>query len=478
MDKEDAKLCFQRHATSKITSDEDLFKISAYGFRGEAMPSIASVSRMELDTATKNAPEGTRVIIEGGTLKNITASAPTSGTIVKVNDLFFNTPARKKFQKSIPTEFNKIMEVIYNLAIVNHNISFELIHDNKTILKSPARENKLLKIADIYGDSLSKEMYEFNYKDEFINIYGYISRPALTRSNRTMQKIFVNNRAVKDISISFSINNSYKNILPHQRHAIVFLFIDVPPAFIDVNVHPSKDEVKFQDESFVNGMVSRTLKKAVEEMLIKPALENIEDDQIEKIKEIKTQSPVAQSILKFYEHSANSTSYTPIRQNILNKDRDIIYSVSTEQKIVKEELPNQLRMDIRWDKMQIFQDLYVILPVGNELWIIDQHAAHERILYEKFKNNVNEQKKISQELLFPITIDINKQQANLLTELIPYLENLGIIIEDFGNDSIIIRSIPVLLKKVRAEHIHQQREVLKKNITSWIMKTYKRKSRI
>ena len=188
-------------------------------------------------------------------------------------------------------------------------------------------------------------------------------------------------------------------------------------------------------------------------MLIKPALENIEEDKKEKIKEIKTQSPVAQSILKFYEHSANSTSYTPIRQNILNKDRDIIYSVSTEQKIVKEELPNQLRMDIRWDKMQIFQDLYVILPVGNELWIIDQHAAHERILYEKFKNNVNEQKKISQELLFPITIDINKQQANLLTELIPYLENLGIIIEDFGNDSIIIRSIPVFIKESKIKYI-------------------------
>jgi len=489
MDAEDAELCFKRHATSKIKTDQDLFEISNYGFRGEALASISSISHVELSTSEHGAKEGRTITLEAGQVKSNKSSSPINGTRIKIDNIFYNTPARKKFQKTVTTEFNHILQVINNQAIISHDVSFELIHDNKSVFKLSAVADRLDRIIDIYGPTM---------KDQLIKTkYGYTSKPTLTRSNRNMQKIYVNDRIVHDKTISYAIYNVYKDLLPKGRHPITFLLLTVPHEFVDINVHPTKDEIKFKEETVIYNMVTGTLKDA-----LRTKLDELEREKFKVVRPEVYGDKVQQSILKYhnsaptvstgfvrpaagavgsygkssstlgsgmpepYEKSGSDSGVgigvpesqeqsgsasgvglgVPESHGKSGKNESLGSEIPESSSNSMEDVSGFVRSNPASIPYVVYNNLYISCILKGELCIIDQHTAHERVLYERFKANLHTQDKLSQELLFGETINLLPTQVKLFTKIIAQLEEVGFRIDEFGENDFVVRSIPSFIK--------------------------------
>lgn len=429
MDKEDAVMAFNRHATSKIQDEDDLYRINTLGFRGEALASIASVSDVLLKTSQGEI--GTEVHIKGGKVVSVVDDYARLGTSIEVTQLFYNTPARLKHLKSLYTELASITEYINKIALSNPNIRFTLINNGNTILKTDGSGNLLKTISSIYGMDVTRKMLEIKGNDDDYEIIGYISLPEVQRSNRNHMITLVNGRVVRNMDLNRVINDSYHSFKPDNRYPIIVLSIEVDPSLIDVNIHPTKMDIKFSKMDELLTLVERLIKEKLKKQILIPEVDNfvyndfkesiIENNKIEEVK-IKEKP-------KYEELTLD-----------LNR-------VSEQQpKYIKEELEETKRLPEIYP-VGLVHGTYIICQNEEGMYLIDQHAAKERINYELFKDKLNNPTNESIPMLLPETIEFTNNEYIVLKENFDFLNNMGFEIDDFGINSIVIKSHPIWLTK-------------------------------
>ena len=423
MDEEDSLMAFQRHATSKIIDESDLYRISTLGFRGEALPSIASVSNVTLKTCSKNI--GTIVNISGGKVLSVTKGDARIGTIIEIKNLFYNTPARLKHIKSLYSELANITEYMNKIAFSHPNIKFTLINNDNKILETDGRGDLLKTIKDIYGLEVAKKMYKVNSNLDDYEIEGYISYPSVNRSNKNHMITIVNGRVVKNYDLNRTINDSYHSYKPDNRYPIVVLNINVDPSLIDVNIHPTKMDIKFSKMNELLDEISTMIKNTIGTKNLIP----------------KVTAPVVEK--KHYEQFVldfNKKEEVYEQELFVNEDLTIKEEVEDEKKELEAMYP-----------VGIVHGTYIICQNELGMYLIDQHAAKERINYEIYKEKLGNPKKDSLPLLFPITIEYPSNEFIILKENFEFIRSLNIDINEFGINSIIIKSHPTWLPKGHEE---------------------------
>ena len=438
MDKNDAVLCFSRHATSKLHTLNDLFNISSLGFRGEALPSIASVSNIVLKTS--NGKEGTLVKINGGTIESVEDCDLRKGTIIKVSNLFYNTPVRLKYLKSLYAELANISDYINKMALAYPNIKFVLINNDKELLNTDGSGNLLKVINAIYGLTVTKKMIEIDSENDDFHIMGYTTYPEVNRSSKNNITILVNNRVIKNYEITKTIHECYHTFMAQDKYPITILNIICDPYLIDVNIHPTKMDVKFSKVEDLKDLITKTItKKLKETLLIQDAI--IDTDGV--LEQIENTTIKPEYI---------SPKLEEVTLNIEVHDDNNLYLDSG----IKEE--NKLLFDKRDELIPVHEvNIKPIKPIGaclgtyiigeNEdgIYIIDQHAAAERINYEKCYKAILDHSKNIQDLLVPITIELPANEYIILKKHFDILDRLGFIYEEFGINTIVIRAHPVWL---------------------------------
>ena len=430
MDQDDAILAFARHATSKINNDRDLFRIATLGFRGEALASIAAVSEIELDTALEN-KVGTHLEIKNSEVINVSQIGCNRGTTIKVKNLFYNTPARLKFLKSDNVELAHISEVIMKLALSYPNISFTLSNDEKVSFYSAGKGNVVEVISSLYGLEVAKNMNRFEISNDDFNVVGYTSSLGVNRSNKNAIVIILNGRCVRLYGAINGVIEAYKTYLMDDRFPISVINIETDPSLVDVNVHPSKQEVRLSKEFELKELIT----KAIREIFM---VKNIAPQVV--VKEEKKEQ-TALNLDSFISQSPAFNSYS----------REIMVNESLEVK-EKEEVYENVEETLKYKRMvPIGQYIakYIIASDSDKLYIVDQHAAAERINYEKFRNKFNDQQNWTYtDLLVPIIIELSKKESAILIENLSLFKEIGITIEEFGDSSFRVTSIPTWMKEV------------------------------
>ena len=410
MDREDAILCFERHATSKLSSENDLFNIKTMGFRGEALPSIASVTKMKIITGQKGSPSGVSVELTGSEVREIKDS-PSVGTTVEVRDLFFNTPARKKFLKTNNTELFHIIDTLTKEALSHWEIGFRLRSDNKEIVNLPLASGPKERILQVYGEEFMKSLTEVNAEAEGIRMKSYVTKNDNFRNMKSHQFIFINRRPIKDQSVSHAVYKAYEGIIPHDRHPVFFLFLDINPAKVDVNVHPTKREVRFENKELVYRFINTSIREAVR------------SERAEYTKQF-TEIP---SVDFPMPHPGISSSPYPL-------------PLTPYDHKVSENLEFPYRASLPFIYLG---DTFIAVSGKGGLTLIDHHAAHERILYERFLRGINLN---SHQLLFPRQVKLSHKEYTVILQNTHILRDFGIETDDFGHGTIIVRSLPDVLK--------------------------------
>jgi len=421
MSEEDALLCFSRHATSKIYREEDLYRIGTLGFRGEALASIAAVSKITLSTSTGEI--GTVVMMEGGKLLSTAKGDSRKGTIICVRELFFNTPARLKHLKSLYAELANITEYMNKLALSHPEIRFLLSNDGKEILKTDGSGQLLKVIHYIYGASIAKKMLEVHSSNADYEIDGYVSLPELHRSNRNGMITLVNGRIVRNQELNRYIQDAYHSYQPENRYPIVVLNITVDTSIVDVNIHPTKMDIKFGKQEELNQFVYNMIKEALKKKTLIPHIEK---------KEAVKETPK-----KIYEEITLSFDEVKEPEEPLMVNPDFIFEEEIE---VHEDVPEKLPSLY---PVGLVHGTYIICQNELGMYLIDQHAAKERINYEKVKEKLLHPKKESIALLFPLTLEYPTNEFVILKENFDLLREMNFDIDEFGINSVIIKAHPV-----------------------------------
>lgn len=459
--KDEVATAFLRHATSKISKAEDLKHLETLGFRGEALASIAAVSRTELITKTAEEKTGTRIIIHGGNvISNDSIGCPVGTTII-VKDLFYNMPARGKFMKSEAAEAGKIIDMMCRLALTKTDIKFTLISNGKNYFNSPGTGNIKAAVLSVYKDREYKELIELQYPLEDnspIKVYGLISRPSFTRSNRRSQFFFVNGRAVKSNILEKAVDLGYKERLFEGRHPIVFLFVDVNPEKLDVNVHPNKKEVRFNDEIAVITAVENTIIKAItsKDSVIK-STDSFKPD-LGKEKKRSKEREEQQIGLKTFLALEDSPAYRKDTFEVSSDNKNNNHGVNNDERDVVLGTPDineHILKPFDFDELYFQGTIlgtYIIATDQQGFYLFDQHAAHERVNYEKFINAYLSEKKESQIILTPFTVDVPLDLTYSDNEWIDILNSMGYNIEAFGDNTYIVREIPTFMTLEEAEN--------------------------
>lgn len=435
MDRNDAKLAFSRHATSKLLKDDDLFFINTLGFRGEALPSIASVSKVKLKTSTGSV--GTEVIIHGGKLISINDSDARIGTSFTVEDLFYNTPARLKYLKSDTTELSYITMFIEKLALAHPEIKFTLTNNDKNIISTSGSNNLLKTIFELYGYVISSNMISINASNDDYDISGYVCKPSILKSNRNHITTLVNGRIVKNIELNKAINDGYYTYKPDTKYPVVILNIDTDPTIIDVNIHPTKQDIKFSKQQELNELVTITIKDALYKSLLIPKVE---------VKEVNNNNEI--NIMK--EEQKEVKEY--VVNNSINKlnDEQVKFDFkqvtkSVDENKVETEETNETIKKIELYPCGLVMGTYIICENEDNMYLVDQHAAHERINYEKYLNSLKSDKIHTIDLLIPITLELTTSDYIKFNERKEVLLSMGFNIEEFGLNTIVIKSHPTWL---------------------------------
>ena len=421
MEREDAKLAFLRHATSKIYKEDDLFFINTLGFRGEALPSIASVSEVVLTTCASKV--GTRIHIKGGHILDEENEQAKKGTTITVTNLFYNTPARLKYLKSEQTELANCTLFIEKLALANPNISFLLTNNDKEVVKTTGSNNLLKTINEIYGLDVAKNMLEIKATSDDFDLFGYVCKPEILRSNRNYIITIVNDRVIKNADINRAINDAYYTYKPDIKFPIVVLKINTDPTLVDVNIHPTKQDIKMSKLSDLNNLIINTIKDALyNNLLIKSAANTPE------VKEYTDYSDNNLVLEDSFKESNYQTKMEFDYQDVTIKEQD------TE--------PNHEIKTIDLQAVGIAHGTYIIAQNDEGIYLIDQHAAQERINYEKLLKALKEEKVSSIDMLFPIKIEYSPSEYLIIKDNFDFITSLGFSIEEFGINTILIKSHP------------------------------------
>ncbi|TDO78347.1 DNA mismatch repair protein MutL [Halanaerobium saccharolyticum] len=503
---DDIESAFNRYATSKIENIDDLYSLYSLGFRGEALASIASVAEIEMISRHRDSDQAVKIKIKGGEIVDKKPVGSTVGTEIIVRDLFYNTPARYKYLKTTTTEFSHISKIVSAEATANSDLSFKLYHDGRQILSTPGNGKLKDTIYAVYGSEIAENLIPIDIEDRYIKLSGYLCRPELTRSSRSHELFFVNGRPIYNNLTAKAVETAYNKLINPGRKPIVFLFIKVNPILVDVNVHPAKREVKFSRSQIIfdviNKAVRRTLKQNDPTTRIKlkqsPGLneadkdseENIERDQLftdGKDKNQKSnQSDTRNENISDSDQSISQSSYSSKNRNKYRRSDSNNYSKEDYQKNINygsessqqqenvaeqkksfnqqiTETENQeyslaeVEAEESYFKFlgQIFNS-YLLIETDLGLKIVDQHNAQERILYEKFYAEFNKKDKASQSLLLPVKIELSAEEREIVRQYEAEIREIGIDFSDFGNNTILIQEVPVLLKNKPTRNIIEE----------------------
>ena len=426
MSEEDAILAFQRHATSKIYKDDDLFFIDTLGFRGEALPSIASVSRCELKTS--DGVVGTHVVIEGGKKVLVEKSDARKGTSLKITNLFYNTPARLKYLRSEQAELASCVSFVERLALSHPEIAFTLHHDNRLVVKTSGSNDLLKTIHEIYGLQVSSKMIEIKASNDDFDLYGYVCKPEILKSNRNHMIVMVNDRIVKNFDINKAINDAYYTYKPDIKFPIVVLKINTDPTLIDVNIHPTKQDIKLSKIDVLYELIVKTIKDALYNALLVP-------DALLRTPEIQN-SPkeVIENIVKEQEEA-----YTPT-----TVQTEFNLKEGPKEEIIVE---NPEMKELVLYPVGLAHGTYIIAENESGVYIIDQHAAQERVNYERNMAALKSKEVHTTNLLFPITIELSGSEFLKVKAEEEHLKELGFDIEEFGVNTFVIKAHPTWLRE-------------------------------
>lgn len=525
MEEDDLEFAFERHATSKIRAAKDLETVKSMGFRGEALASVAAISHIELITKTETDTTGHKIVLEGGDVLEKSESGAQRGTCITVTNLFYNTPVRYKFLKKDYTELGYIEDAIIRIALANPNVAIKLKNENKTIVQTTGNGDIRTVIYGLYGKETSDSLIDIEYEYEDIKVFGVVGKPEIARSNKAYQMFFVNNRFIKDKTLTSSAEQAFKGLLPIGKFGFLILKLEMDPKKIDANVHPTKLEIRFQEEQ----KVFKAVYHAIRDSLLKADLIKNAEKQEETIPFVKKQEIPKEQIIETQEE-VNTKKEQEIMQIINNTPRDgatNLFSIfkkreneeeikkenenvlaeifskkskepftfnkdnKNEQNDIKEE-PEQNKQEVReeapdfnemysktfgtvieikkeendvpkFENISIFEEeetyetipeykycgtvfsTYIIIEMNNEIYIIDQHAAHERIMYEKVKKNYySSEKKDSQILLLPDIINLTHKEKAIVQENIDMFEKAGFMIEEFGESTIRLIGVPTV----------------------------------
>lgn len=455
----DARLCFERHATSKITKADDLFSIQTKGFRGEALASIAAIAHVELKTKRPTDEIGTLLQIEGSEVKEHSPAATQDGTTISIKNLFFNVPARRNFLKSDATEFGNIEDEFNRVAIIHHDIGFTLIHNGKTILQlQPAILRQ--RIVNIFGNSFKDKLFPVEYQTDYISIFGFISKPENVKKKKNEQFLFINHRYVRHNLLNFAIESAYSQLIPEGHHPAYFICLEVNPATIDINISPTKVEVKLQNERLLFGVINATVKKAIGELALVPQLDfdynqELDLNNVPQSGELKIPTIHHDPFFNPFHNSRDDKKFSPpfrAKQNI-NQNWDSFLSeikaANVEKKDDSLQQPIQLDFEDEADKDMasvesyiIVYEKYLIAKIQNQLLIINIVRANERIIYDAYLEAIKNKPIVVQHSLFPETITLSAAQAELLTEIKEEFQKLGYEIEPMNNCQFAVNGTP------------------------------------
>lgn len=459
---DDLNLAFRRHSTSKLSSIEDLYKIRSLGFRGEALASISHVSKVEVMTKTKNAIGGTHAVVEEGKIVSKEVIGCPKGTTLIVKDLFYNLPVRKEFLKSNLIESNQISDIVYKVALGNLNTSFKFIRDNKVVLKTPQNSSMEAHIYSILGKEFSKNLIEIDLEEFGIHIHGYISNNNLYRGNRNHQYIYINGRYIYNINISNVIENRYRSIIPLNRFPCFILFIELDPSSIDVNIHPTKQEIKFTNQSQIFSVIDKAINNALYPSLSVPKVKFKQSAEIVKedtpLLFIQTNTDIQDDVIvKDFTYNETTTFIEEnlsnnVEPNVIAESEYLISeNINNEKELPKEPIVEDSSKDIKnilsdIEPIGVIFNTYILAEnkINESLYFIDQHAAHERVMYERYLEEYKNENITAQRLLVPEIVELTNSEMNNFLENVSIFKSLGFDIEEFGNNSVAIRTVPLI----------------------------------
>ena len=431
MDKEDAILSIKRHATSKISSEGDLFNIRTLGFRGEALASIAAVSKIKILTKKMDSIEGISLEAENSEIKDITPAGCSEGTSIEINSLFYNIPARKKYLGTVELEFSRILDVVARYAMIFTSISFRLVHNQKIVLNAPKSNNLLDKIASLYGMDIANEMIPLMYSTPAFALDGFISKPSTTRNSRDMQSLYINKRYVRNKDIIDYIYEGYHSMLFHGRHPVIVINLTIEPKLIDVNVHPTKEIVKIENIHKYKEEISSAVRLALQQGQQIPHVE---------VGETSAKPVHSYSMQKDRQQLLNLPSETDSRYDNANqsvKEPEAVYETSFSDGEFESRIGPYFILG------QI-NKTYILAENKIGLLLVDQHAAEERVNYEKFMKELGDGNVHTQQLVTPKVVELSAVESRVLSENISLLKRVGFEIEEFGSNSFIIRTVPFI----------------------------------
>ena len=448
MDEEDAVLAFQRHATSKLKNLDDLFYIESLGFRGEALPSIASVSNMRLKTS--NGSVGTLVTISGGKDLHVERCDLQTGTTITVADLFYNTPVRLKYLKNLYVELANIVEYMNKMALSYPNIKFTLINNDKVLLSTDGNGDLLKVIYEIYGIDITKKMIPIEGENDDYYIHGYISYPEVTKGNRNSITTLVNGRVIKNNELNKCIVDCYHTYIHKDRYPVIVLNIDVDPILIDINIHPTKMDIKFSKMDTLKELVIDLISKDLEKLTLIPEVSVRDSYSISEVsrqinQKEKEEEQIKEDTTKYEEMTLDFN----VQEEKIQERKEKIENLPFEVDVEKEEKIARIK---KMTPRGVVLLTYIVAENEDGMYLIDQHAAAERINYEKIMKKMKE-KPIIIDLLVPIRIELRKDEFILAKERFALLEEYGFQVDEFGENTLLIRSHPAWIPEDRCEDI-------------------------
>lgn len=463
MSSSDCEAAFLRHATSKIKNETDLFHVKTLGFRGEALASIASVSRLKIQTSQGD-KAGNQLILEGGKVTERNKSSARKGTEITVSDLFFNTPARLKYMKTIHTELGHITDLLNRLALAHPEIRFEVTHNQKALFKTTGTGDLIQVIANIYGFNVARKMIPIKHDTLDFTVEGYISKPEVTRASRSYISLIINGRYIKNIPVNQAIIRAYHTLLPIGRFPIVAISIKMDPILVDVNVHPTKLEVRFSKDKELIEMIESVIRNIFRDISLIPEIQQTkEETKHNEQHSLKFDSGIVSSPIdkndKVYEkelenlpnHNYN-TQPTFYEENTEPTDRKAFPTLEEGKTFDQKVGKSEERIPTMYPIGQL-HGTYIMAQNDTGLYMIDQHAAQERIKYEFFKEKLGKTINEVQELLIPLTFEFSRTEAIFIEHNNDALENVGLFFEKFGNQTFIVRSYPTWFPKGIEEEI-------------------------
>ncbi len=458
----DARLSFERHATSKIKKAEDLFNIHTKGFRGEALASIAAIAHVDLKTKQENQELGTHIKIKGSTVVSQENASASKGTSVAVKNLFYNIPARRNFLKSNSVETRHIINEFQRLALAHANIAFSFFHNDNEIYNLIS-SNLRQRIVAILGKKTNERLVPINEITELVEIQGYVTKPEFAKKKRGEQFFFVNNRFIKNAYLNHAVTNAFENLLANGYYPTYFLYLNVPPKSIDINIHPTKTEIKFDDEKSLYAIIRATIKHSLGQYNVGPILDferKASFDTPYEFKNKKTSSPLIQVDTNFnpFKSDDQKSIKFPFKREIQSQWESLYTGIDIQNIEVDSETVNTSLFSEENSIAKTYQihKKFIVSSIKSGIVYIHQHFAHQRILYEEYLENITVKEAMSQQLLFPLEISFNKSDIGLIKEIKEDLESIGFLFGKISADAIVVTGMPVTISESQITIIIEQ----------------------